>query len=99
LPPLPCPPRGQVWSLSASENDKTWPLGARRGSGSAPGEGPQFSGTIGVAALGTVFLQRVSGDGGFVGAPQVVLLLGTVLYAVTLGLVGLLPKVAQDEMG
>jgi hypothetical protein len=57
----------------------------------------QFSGAIGVAALGTVFFQRVTADGAFVGATQVVLLLGTVLYAVTLALVGLLPKVAQEE--
>lgn len=41
----------------------------------------QFSGAIGVAALGTVFFQRVTADGAFVGATQVVLLLGTVLYA------------------
>ncbi|HEY6742379.1 MAG TPA: MFS transporter, partial [Lapillicoccus sp.] len=57
----------------------------------------QFSGAIGVAALGTVFFQRASADGGFVGATQVVLLLGTILYAVTLALVGLLPKVAREE--
>lgn len=57
----------------------------------------QFSGAIGVAALGTVFFQRASADGEFVGATQVVLLLGTVLYAVTLVLVGLLPNVAQEE--
>jgi hypothetical protein len=30
-------------------------------------------------------------------ATQLVLVLGTVLYAVTLALVGLLPKVAQEE--
>jgi hypothetical protein len=58
----------------------------------------QLAGAIGVAALGTVFFQGVTEDGGFVGATQVVLLLGTVLYAVTLALVGLLPRVAQEEM-
>jgi hypothetical protein len=56
----------------------------------------QFSGAIGVAVLGTVFFQRVSADGEFVGATQVVLL-GTVLYGVTLVLVGLFPNVAQEE--
>jgi EmrB/QacA subfamily drug resistance transporter len=58
----------------------------------------QFSGAIGVAALGTVFFQRVAADGGFAGATQVVLLLGTVLYALTLALVSQLPKVAKEEM-
>ena len=57
----------------------------------------QFSGAIGVAALGTLFFSRVELDGGFVGATQVVLVCATVLYAVTLALVGLLPKVAQEE--
>ncbi len=58
----------------------------------------QFSGAIGVAALGTVFFQRVA-TSGFVGATQLVLVLGTVLYAVTLALVQLLPKVAKGELG
>ena len=57
----------------------------------------QFSGAIVAAVLGTVFFQRVSADGEFVGATQVVLLLGTVLYGVTLVLVGLFPNVAQEE--
>ena len=57
----------------------------------------QFSGAIGVAALGTIFFQRVTADGGFVGATQLVLVLATVLYTATLALVGLLPKVAQEE--
>jgi hypothetical protein len=50
------------------------------------------------SALGTVFFQGVTADGGFFGATQVVPLLGMVLYAVTLALVGLLPRVAQEEM-
>ena len=57
----------------------------------------QFSAAIGVAVLGTVFFQRVE-TGGFVDATQVVLVLGSVLYAVTLGLVWLLPRTAQDEL-
>ena len=57
----------------------------------------QFSGAIGVAALGTLFFSRVEGNGEFVGATQVVLVCATVLYAVTLALVGLLPRVAQEE--
>ena len=57
----------------------------------------QFSGAIGVAALGTLFFSRAELDSGFVGATQVVLVCATVLYAVTLALVGLLPKVAQEE--
>ena len=58
----------------------------------------QFSGALGVAALGTVFFERIA-SGGFVVATQLVLALGTVLYAVTLALVWLLPKHAQEELG
>jgi EmrB/QacA subfamily drug resistance transporter len=57
----------------------------------------QFSAAIGVAALGTVFFEKIASSG-FVGATQVVLVLATVLYVVTLALVWLLPRVAQDEL-
>ena len=56
----------------------------------------QFSGAIGVAALGTVFFTRVT-SGGFVDATQVVLVVAAVLFAVTLTLVWLLPREAKDE--
>ena len=58
----------------------------------------QFSGALGVAALGTVFFERIA-SGGFVVATQLVLALATVLYAVTLALVWLLPRHAQEELG
>ena len=56
----------------------------------------QFAGAIGVAALGTIFFERVA-RAGFIDAAQLVLLLGAVLYAVTLALVWLLPRQAQEE--
>ena len=57
----------------------------------------QFSGAIGVAALGTVFLARV-GHGGtatFDNAGGLVIGLAAVLYLITFALVWLLPKHAQ----
>lgn len=58
----------------------------------------QFSGAIGVAALGTVFFQQAD-SGDFGAATQLVLVLAVVLYAVTFGLVFLLPRVAQQDHG
>ncbi len=56
----------------------------------------QFSGAIGVAALGTLFFERVT-SGGFLDATRLVLVVGALLYAVTLALVWLLPRDAKDE--
>ncbi|MDQ2782440.1 DHA2 family efflux MFS transporter permease subunit [Lapillicoccus sp.] len=58
----------------------------------------QFSAAIGVAALGTVFFQQAD-TGDFGAATQLVLVLAVVLYAVTFGLVFLLPRVAQEDHG
>ncbi|WP_328454024.1 DHA2 family efflux MFS transporter permease subunit [Amycolatopsis sp. NBC_00438] len=51
----------------------------------------QFSGAIGVAALGTVFFAQ-AGRTTFLGAGELVIGLAVVLYVVTFGLVWLLPK-------
>jgi EmrB/QacA subfamily drug resistance transporter len=58
----------------------------------------QFSGAIGVAALGTVFFARV-GQGGpaaFDHAGELVIGIATALYLITFALVWLLPKHAQQ---
>ncbi|MFB9836781.1 hypothetical protein [Actinoallomurus acaciae] len=58
----------------------------------------QFSGAIGVAALGTVFFARLD-DGataGFDKAGELVIGLAAVLYLITFALVWLLPKHAQQ---
>ncbi|MDL4819330.1 DHA2 family efflux MFS transporter permease subunit [Actinomadura opuntiae] len=57
----------------------------------------QFAGAVGVAALGTVFFTRVGhgGTGSYTAAAELVFAVGAVLYAVTLLLVGLLPKHAR----
>ena len=49
-----------------------------------------------MAALGTLFFEWVT-SGGFVDDAPPVLVVGAVLYAVTLALVWLLPRHAQDE--
>jgi EmrB/QacA subfamily drug resistance transporter len=58
----------------------------------------QFSGALGVAALGTVFFAR-AGDGTvatFDHAAELVTVIAAVLFLVTFALVGLLPKHAQQ---
>jgi hypothetical protein len=69
----------------------------------------QFSGAIGVAALGTVFFARVGhgataafGHGATVAfdhAGELVIALAAVLYLITFALVWLLPKHAQQAEG
>jgi EmrB/QacA subfamily drug resistance transporter len=58
----------------------------------------QFSGAIGVAALGTVFFARVGhgATAAFDNAGELVIGLAAVLYVITFGLVWLLPKHAQQ---
>jgi len=58
----------------------------------------QFSGAIGVAALGTVFFARVNhgGTAAFDSAGQLVIGLAIVLYLITFALVWLLPKHVQS---
>ncbi|HEX4361572.1 MAG TPA: MFS transporter, partial [Pseudonocardia sp.] len=61
----------------------------------------QFSGAIGVAALGTVFFARVN-DGGtadFDSASELVIGLAVALYVITFALVWLLPKHANHAHG
>jgi EmrB/QacA subfamily drug resistance transporter len=52
----------------------------------------QFSGAIGVAALGTVFLARASHSTAFDNAGELVIGLAVVLYVITFALVWLLPR-------
>jgi EmrB/QacA subfamily drug resistance transporter len=52
----------------------------------------QFSGAIGVAALGTVFLARAGHGAAFDNAGELVIGLAAVLYVITFGLVWLLPR-------
>jgi EmrB/QacA subfamily drug resistance transporter len=58
----------------------------------------QFSGAIGVAALGTVFFARAGegGPAGFLDAGVLVIGLAAALYLVTVGLVWLLPRHARQ---
>jgi EmrB/QacA subfamily drug resistance transporter len=61
----------------------------------------QFSGAIGVAALGTVFFAQANhgGTAGFDAAAELVIGLAAVLYLITFALVWLLPKHAQQAEG
>lgn len=61
----------------------------------------QFSGAIGVAALGTVFFTRVNhgGTAAFDNAAELVIGLAAGLYLITFALVWLLPKHAQQAEG
>ena len=61
----------------------------------------QFSGAIGVAALGTVFFARASrgATAAFDSAGELVIGLAAVLYLITFALVWLLPKHAQQAEG
>jgi EmrB/QacA subfamily drug resistance transporter len=61
----------------------------------------QFSGAIGVAALGTAFFARVNHGGtvAFDNAAELVIGLAAVLYLITFALVWLLPKHAQHAEG
>jgi hypothetical protein len=55
----------------------------------------QFANALGFAALGTVFFAR-AGTGAFFSAAQLVIAIAAALYLVTLLLVGLLPRHAQQ---
>jgi EmrB/QacA subfamily drug resistance transporter len=61
----------------------------------------QFSGAIGVAALGTVFFARANpgGTAGFDNAGELVIVLAAGLFLITFALVWLLPKHAQHAEG
>jgi Na+-driven multidrug efflux pump len=61
----------------------------------------QFSGAIGVAALGTVFCAQANHGGttAFDDASELVTWIATVLSVVTFALVWLLPKHAQQAEG
>jgi EmrB/QacA subfamily drug resistance transporter len=59
----------------------------------------QFSGAIGVAALGTVFFARVGATAAFAHAGELVIGIAAVLFVITFALVGLLPKHAQQTEG
>jgi len=61
----------------------------------------QFSGAIGVAALGTVFFSRVrnGATAAFDNATELVIVIAAALYLITFALVWLLPKHAQQAEG